>query len=96
MCPKPRPRTPNPWLIGELMEELQEMTALFWTLDCQLVLWMWRVLITIAWIPFRLEHVQEWWTLTKALQLELCTNMPSMEKDTPFTPVPRWSIMVMM
>jgi hypothetical protein len=40
VCPKPRARTPNPWLIGELMEELQEMTALFWTQDCLLGLLM--------------------------------------------------------
>jgi hypothetical protein len=48
VCPKPRARTPNPWLIGELMEELQEMTALFWTQECQLGLLMWKVLTIIA------------------------------------------------
>jgi hypothetical protein len=48
VCPKPRARTPNPWLIGELMEELQEVIVLFWTQDCQLGLLMWRVLTTIA------------------------------------------------
>jgi hypothetical protein len=40
VCPKPRARTPNPWLIGELMEELQEMIVLFWTQDCLLGLLM--------------------------------------------------------
>jgi hypothetical protein len=48
VCPKPRARTPNLSLIGELMEELQEMIVLFWTQDCQLGLSMWRVLTIIA------------------------------------------------